>query len=139
MFDDYMEATAPLQSIQVLAWQLPDSTPLLAGKLMTVRQHQALRDTARAVQPPPAAAAAQDTARLLPINELVWVPTTPLAPQTRYRFQVSGYQNLHNVPRTGGGSVVATSPARVRTPPPLRPDSAAARDSTAVPRDTTRL
>jgi hypothetical protein len=135
-FDDYMEATAPLSGIQVRAWQLPDSTPLGGGRLLTARQFQALRDSARPAQP--ATPVAQDTARLLPVNELTWVPASPLQPETRYRFQVTGYRNIHNLPN-GGGSAVATSPRRVRTPPPLRPDSAAARDTTGVRRDTTRL
>ena len=137
IFDDHMEPNAPLQPIQLRAWQLPDSTLLGPGRLMTGRAFQALRaDTTVAGQPPQPLPA--DTAQLLPINELVWVPPAPLQPLTRYRFQVSGYRNLHNI-GGGGGSVVVASPRRVRTPPPLAPDSAARPDTTAVPRDTTRL
>lgn len=134
-FDDYMEAGAPLNGIRVTVWQLPDSTPHSGGMLMTARQFQAMRDTARsrAATPTPAA---QDTALPLPVNELIWVPSPALSPQTRYRITVAGYRNINNVPN-GGGTTVAISPQRVRRPPPLRPDSAAARDTTAAPRDTT--
>ncbi len=135
-FDDYMEATTPLANIRVTAWQLPDSIMIGTAALLTPRAFQRLRgDTARIPSPrlPPPA----DTTVVLPINELVWIPSTALRPSTRYRFSVTGYVNLHGLPG-GGGNVTATSPPAPRAQPPAAPDSTAApRDSTAAPRDTT--
>jgi hypothetical protein len=118
---------------------LPDSTMITGGSIMTAREFDVLqaarRDTARADttlrQPavprprPPApgiAMPATDTSRVLPINELVWVPVAPLRPSTRYRITISGYRNLAGIPN-GGGSVVVTAPAPPRAAPPLRPDT----------------
>jgi hypothetical protein len=118
-FDDYMDPAGGLPAMRITAWQLPDSTQIAGGTIMTPREFTALRaraDTARTR----AAAAAADTARVLPINELVWVPATPLRAGTRYRISLTGYRNLAGLP-DGGGSVVATAPAAVRAPtPPAR-------------------
>ena len=117
-FDDYMDPSGSLPPMRVTAWQLPDSTLVSGGSVMTPRQFQQLRaDTARAapgVAPPSAAVA--DTTRELPINELVWVPSAPLLPATRYRISIVGYRNLVGLP-DGGGTVVVTSPSRARVPP----------------------
>jgi hypothetical protein len=137
-FDDYTAANAQLTAIGVRVWLLPDSTLHPGGRLMTARAFQALRaDSTR--RPTPPGIVEPDTARALPMNELVWVPAVPLQPQARYRFTVNDYRNIHGIAR-GGGSAVATAPSRVRTPPPVRGDSAVVRpDSTGVPRDTIRL
>jgi hypothetical protein len=120
-FDDYTDPST-LPPLRVIAWQLPDSTMITGGSVMTSRQFERMRgDTARAapgIAAPPRPAAA-DTARLLPINELVWVPTSPLRPTTRYRISVTGYRNIQNISE-GGGSVVVTSPAPPRAPPAAR-------------------
>jgi hypothetical protein len=113
-FDDYMDPAGGLPAMRITAWQLPDSTQIAGGTIMTPREFTALRaraDTVRAR----AAAAAADTARVLPINELVWVPATPLRAGTRYRISLTGYRNLADLPG-GGGSVVATAPVRAPTP-----------------------
>jgi hypothetical protein len=134
-FDDYTEATSPLETYAVTVWQLPDSTLVPGGRLLTPRAFQAARaDTARPVSP---RLPAPDTTAL-PINELVFVPGNPLRPGTRYRFRVNGYVNLHGLPG-GGGSVTAAAPAPPRAPPAPRDTTAAPRDTTATPRDTTGL
>lgn len=131
-FDDYADPAGGLPPMRITAWQLPDSTMIVGGAIMTPREFTAFRqrsaqrdsvrtDTTTAQQP--------DTARVLPINELVWMPPQPLKPGTRYRVSITGFRNLANIP-DGGGSVVATAPAAPRMAP-------APRDSTA-PRDTTR-
>ncbi len=134
-FDDYMEGTAPLTGIRVNAWLLPDSSAITGGSLMTPGTFQASRADTTRITSPRLPTPAQDTTRVLPTNELVWIPATPLRPGARYRFTVTGYRNLHGLP-DGGGSVTATAPARV-TPAPAD-TSAARRDSTTIPRDTTR-
>lgn len=123
-FDDYTEPSgvAPLRTT---VWQLPDSTVLNGGTLLTEREFRARQpDSLRAPLPTPAAAAATpiDTTGALPINQLIWVPAAPLQPNVRYRFQVTGYVNLHGIPN-GGGSVTATAPARVQRVPPAAPDT----------------
>lgn len=121
IFDDYMDPpTGPL-NIRVVAWQLPDSTQIVGGTVMTVRSFRATRpDTARVT--PPGLAAPADTAAALPVNELVWVPPRPLRPSTRYRVTATGYRNLHGLPN-GGGSVVFTMPAPPRAAPAAPPDT----------------
>jgi hypothetical protein len=136
-FDDHTDPAGGLPPMRITAWQLPDSTMITGGSIMTPRDFEALRaarrDTARADttlrQPPlprpPAPgidAAVADTSRVLPVNELVWVPVTPLLPSTRYRISISGYRNLAGIPN-GGGSVVVTAPPPPRAAPPLRPDT----------------
>jgi hypothetical protein len=129
-FDDYREADAPLLGISVAAWQLPDSLPVGTAQLTTPRGFQTLRrDTTRVTSP--RLPQTGDTAVALPLNELVWIPQTPLRPNTRYRFTVSGYTNLQGL-APGGGSVTVTSP------PPPQPATPAPRDSTAR-RDTTAV
>jgi hypothetical protein len=128
-FDDYMEGNASLATIQVSAWQLPDSLIVGTTRVLTPRAFQTLRnDTSRVTSPrlPPA-----DTATVLPINELVWIPQRGLLPNTRYRITVAGFTNLHGL-LGGGGSVVATSPAPERATPPAPRDTTARRDSTSV-------
>lgn len=127
IFDDYMEQAASISGIRVTAWQLPDSTAAITGgSIMTARAFQRL--TADSARTPPGLAArpgavVPDTAsRLLPINELVWVPTSPLRPSTRYRISVAGFRNLQGI-ADGGGSIVVTTPAPPRTPPPAARDS----------------
>jgi hypothetical protein len=119
--DDYAEQNT-VHAVRISVWQLPDSSAIAGGRLLTPDSFQALRpDTARAALPVPVVPTATDTTRSLPINQLVWVPAAPLRVNTRYRFQVSGYTNMHGIPN-GGGSVTATVPA----PRPAQP---AARDT----------
>jgi hypothetical protein len=100
------------------------------AQLTTPRGFQTLRrDTTRVTSP--RLPQTGDTAVALPLNELVWIPQTPLRPNTRYRFTVSGYTNLQGL-APGGGSVTVTSP------PPPQPATPAPRDSTAR-RDTTAV
>ena len=133
-FDDYTDPAGGLPPMRITAWQLPDSVQIVGGAIMSPREFAAFRarsarDTARAdttaAQPP---AAQPDSARIMPINELVWMPPTPLKPGTRYRINITGFRNLANI-AGGGGSVVATSPATPRMAP-------APRDS--IRRDTIR-
>jgi hypothetical protein len=126
-FDDYMDPSGSLPPMRVNAWQLPDSTLIAGGSVLTPRQFQRLRADTTRTAPGIAAPAttAADTTRELPINELVWVPPAPLRPNTRYRVSISGFRNLVGLP-DGGGSVVVTSPAPARVPP------------TPAPRDTIR-
>ena len=124
VFDDYTDPTS-MPPLRVIAWQLPDSTVVAGGSVITPRQFDRLRaDTTRAAAPGLAnpVRAASDNTPILPINELVWIPTAPLRAGTRYRISVGGYRNLQNIPE-GGGSVVATAPTPGRAAP-------AARDST---------
>jgi hypothetical protein len=128
-FDDYMEGNASLTNIQVSAWQLPDSLIVGTTRVLSSRAFQTLRnDTTRVTSPrlPPA-----DTANVLPINELVWIPQRALLPNTRYRFTVAGFTNLHGL-QGGGGSVVVTSPPPVRATPAAPRDTTARRDSTSL-------
>jgi hypothetical protein len=129
-FDDYMEANAPLRGLRLTAWQLPDSMPHGAGRFFTPRDFEAMR--ADTTDERPRRDEPADTTRLLPINELVWVPMQPLRPETRYRFIVTGYRNIRGVTE-GGGSTVALSPARARPP---ADSTAARRDTIPAPRDT---
>jgi hypothetical protein len=126
-FDDYFDPNGPVPPVAVTAWLLPDSSLMAGGTVMTPRAFQRTRaDTATATVPGVAAVpprAATDTTRQLPINELVWVPGTPLRHSARYRISATGYRNLQGV-GNGGGSVVVTSPAPPRAAPPP-----AARDS----------
>ncbi len=114
-FDDYMDPPAGTIPLDIMAWLLPDSTMLNGGAVMTQRQAQALAppDTTQPVLP---ARPAQDTARVLPVNELVWIPPEPLRAAARYRVTVSGYRNLHGI-EGGGGSVLFTTPAPPRAQP----------------------
>lgn len=112
VFDDYVDPAQGLPPIRVTAWLLPDSTPVTGGNILSPRGFEAQRaaaaDTTQSVRP--------DTAAVLPFNELVWVPATPLAAAARYRIIVSGYRNISGIGE-GGGNVVAVAPA-VRPPPP---------------------
>ena len=120
VFDDYTDPTS-MAPLRVIAWQLPDSTLVAGGSVITPREFDRLRaDTTRAApglaNP---ARAANHNAPVLPINELVWIPTSPLRAGTRYRISVGGYRNLQNIPE-GGGSVVATAPTPGRATPAAR-------------------
>ncbi|HEX6065024.1 MAG TPA: Ig-like domain-containing protein [Longimicrobiales bacterium] len=128
-FDDYMEGNASLTGIRVSAWQLPDSLIVGTTRVLTPRAFQTLRnDTTRVTSPrlPPA-----DTANVLPINELVWIPQRGFLPNTRYRITVTGFTNLHGL-SGGGGSVVVTSPAPPRATPAAPRDTTARRDTTSL-------
>jgi hypothetical protein len=118
IFDDYTDPAA-MAPLRLVAWQLPDSVMITGGAVLTPRQFDRVRaDTTRAA---PGIAnttrVATDTTRVLPINEMVWVPTVPLRAGVRYRISVGGYRNLQNIPE-GGGSVVATAPAARAAPAP---------------------
>jgi hypothetical protein len=136
IFDDYMDARAPLASIRVGAWLLPDSIFIGTAALLTPRAFQRVRgDTT--VTTSPRLQQPTDTSSTVPINDLVWMPATPLRPGARYRFTVTGYSNLHGL-TNGGGSVTAAAPLPPRPPPAAARDTTAARrDTTSTPRDTT--
>jgi hypothetical protein len=132
LFDDHTDPAGGLPPMRITAWQLPDSLMIIGGSIMTPREFSAMRaradaaraDTARAdtaAPRPPVRPVEPDTGRVLPVNELVWVPATPLRPSTRYRITISGYRNLAGIPN-GGGSVLVTSP-EPRAAPPIRPDT----------------
>jgi hypothetical protein len=117
--DDYAERSA-LDGMRMFVWQLPDSTLIPGGTLMTPDQFDASRpDSARVTTRLPVPSVATDTSRVLPINQLVWVPPAPLRANTRYRFQLNGYTNLHGIPN-GGGSVTATVPIPMAPKPAVR-------------------
>lgn len=119
-FDDYTDPAGGLPAMRLTAWQLPDSAMIAGGSIMTPRDFDARRaraDTAR-VRAAAGVAGATDTTRVLPVNELVWVPAAPLRAGTRYRITLTGYRNLADI-ANGGGSVTATAPQpRLPTPKP---------------------
>jgi hypothetical protein len=131
VFDDYMDPPAGDVPLTVVSWLLPDSTMISGGRVLTERAFRALQPADTTGIRPPGLVMPSDTARAVPVNELIWIPPTPLRPTTRYRVAVSGYRNLHGL-TNGGGSVVFTTPARREPPPRAVIDSAA-----DVPRDTT--
>jgi hypothetical protein len=130
LFDDYLDPTGSLPPVRISAWQLPDSILVSGGSVLSPRNFEtqraaaaAARDTARTPPALPSTGARADTTRILPFNELVWVPPQPLVAGARYRITVAGYRNILNIP-DGGGSVVATVPA-ARPPAPAPPTPAA--------------
>lgn len=129
-FDDFISGTDPMRSIFAQTWVLPDSVPGPTGAVMRIRDYERLlaeRDTS-ARRPPAPGPGAADTTRILPTQELVWLPQTPLTPNTRYRIVVSNVRNIAGID-AGGGSVTFTTPARPRpvvrdtTAMPVRPDT----------------
>lgn len=156
-FDDFIPPDEVFDNVTVSLWQLPDSISVPAeGVVMHPRAYEArvsaMRDSAaaradttkadttranaaarrpapavRQGMTPTASAGAADTVSL-PTQDLIFAPTRPLTPATRYRILVNGIRNMLRLPG-GGGSVTFETPAR--------PRPAAPSDSTTVPGDTT--
>jgi Big-like domain-containing protein/carboxypeptidase family protein len=132
VLDDFVDPEQPLTGASVKVVQLPDSTPVIAPRLMHVHAFEALRlsqqprDTTNRPLPP-AARPPADTVRR-PLQELVVVPAIPLKPGTRYVVQVSGIVNLKGIP-DGGGRVPFQMAAQ-------RDPAATRRDTTGIRRDT---
>ncbi len=138
-FDDFMEGNEPLAGVTARAWQFPDSTPV-SGVVLHLRDFEARQRAARdtLVPPPVRRAARADTSRILPSQELVWVPNRPLTPRARHRITVTGIRNITGL-ANGGGSVTFEAPARPRALPTDTTGALRAKpDTAAVIRDTTR-
>lgn len=152
-FDDYIDAVEPLTTVFVHLYQFPDSVLLAGARVMRPREYDVLqrttasantRDSAAArpaagVRPPlpgrpvadTVAVAAADTARLLPSQELVLIPPSPLQARTRYRVVVTGIRNVRGL-QSGPTSAAFEGPARPRPAAPVAPDSS----RRPVPADT---
>lgn len=146
--DDHLDPDAPLDSVRVALFELPDTVPV-AGvpRLMrpdafdqerraredSARADTVAADTAARREPDPAAIApdpaALDEAGPLPVRELVLIPAIALRPETRYLVRLADLTNVSGV-TGGGGEADFETPPR---PPPTPPDTAAARpDTTAM-------
>lgn len=114
-FDDYFDPAEPQPGIATTLWQLPDSTPGPGGTLIHVtefeRRERALRDTTTTRRAP------QDTAKMLPTQQIIFVPAQPLRPGTKYRIKVLGIRNINGVPNGGGSTTFETAvPPKPATP-----------------------
>lgn len=119
-FDDFIAETEQLGSFGVSFYHLPDSTMVGGGRMLRVREFESIQRAA--ADTTGRASVARDTARVLPVQELVIVPNTALQPGGRYRVQVSNVRNIAGI-AGGGGNVAFSVPARPRAAP-ARPDSA---------------
>jgi hypothetical protein len=135
-FDDFIAAEESLAAVAVSTWLLPDSTATPGGRVLRQRDFDATRRAVRdSLVPAPVlrGGARPDSTRVLPAQELVFVPFLPLRPETRYRIRISGIRNIAGVP-DGGGSVTFETPAKMRLLPkdtsavkPVQPDTAVRR------------
>lgn len=148
--DDHLDPEVPLDEVEVVILELPDSVPVPGARVMHLHAYERWRaeevapDSAEVVEPPGVESPlAEDEPELLPTREFVVVPQEPLARKTRYQVTISGLRNINGV-GGGGGSVVfetaaAVVPDSVRVEPgdttsvaPPPPDSAG-----GAPPDTT--
>lgn len=146
-FDDHMDPGVPLEGVSVRLRTLPDSTEVSVDTVLFVADYREYAARTGRVAAP---ATAQDTAAAdslphddaaddaaaepepdieeeeqdpLPVQELIVVPTSVLAPETQYEIEISGVVNLHGL--VGGGTVTFRTPAR---PPPPDPVDDTAQD-----------
>lgn len=144
-FDDYLDPVNPAAGANAVLWHLPDSTVVTTTGPMLAKQYEASRakaDTsaaARAKADTSAAGRARppapDTAKPLPVQELMLQATRPLAAGARYRVTVQGLTNINGI-HGGGGTATFETPAPPKTA--AADSSRRAPGRTAAPADTSR-
>ncbi len=140
-FDDYLDPAKGSLGSSAQLWRLPDSVLVPTSGPLFQKQLEEMRpkpppDTSAAGRARAAAdsahAAAQDTARVLPVQEMFVNLPQPLPPRTRYRLTVRDITNISGISH-GGGSLTFETPA----PPRAAADSTAAGKRPRAAQDTT--
>jgi len=128
---------APLDTARVRVLQLPDSTPVTIGGVLTPPQYDSVTAAARKAAKPDSArpdsarrdttpAARVDTSELhrllaqrhVPFDKAILRLAAPLKPETRYVIRVRGAVNLNGA--AGDGQVVVLTP---KPPEPAKADT----------------